>query len=415
MKNNIINELTWRGLVKQITNQEKIISAQNNNDFVYCGFDPTADSLHVGHLMMIVTLKRFGLAGFKSIALIGGATGMIGDPSFKSAERVLQTDEQVNQNIKGISKQLQRIIPNVTFVNNADWLKSISLIDFLRDVGKHFNISYLLAKESIATRIQTGLSVTEFSYTMLQAYDFYHLYTNNNCTVQIGGSDQWGNITSGIDFIVDKVGRENSKASGFTIPLLTKSDGKKFGKTESGAVWLDANKTSEYDFYQFWFNQADEDCEKMLKFLTFLTEQEINDLIESHKKESHKRVMQKALATEITKFVHEQEGLEKAIKLTDAFFKGDLYSLTDDLLKMAIVSLPSIELEKSTKIIDALVSVSASSSKREAREFINSKAIYVNGELVVDENQLLSDFKTIEEKYLLIKRGKRKYFSVILK
>lgn len=340
---------------------------------------------------------------------------MIGDPSFKSAERVLQTDEQVNQNIKGISKQLQRIIPNVTFVNNADWLKSISLIDFLRDVGKHFNISYLLAKESIATRIQTGLSVTEFSYTMLQAYDFYHLYTNNNCTVQIGGSDQWGNITSGIDFIVDKVGRENSKASGFTIPLLTKSDGKKFGKTESGAVWLDANKTSEYDFYQFWFNQADEDCEKMLKFLTFLTEQEINDLIESHKKESHKRVMQKALATEITKFVHEQEGLEKAIKLTDAFFKGDLYSLTDDLLKMAIVSLPSIELEKSTKIIDALVSVSASSSKREAREFINSKAIYVNGELVVDENQLLSDFKTIEEKYLLIKRGKRKYFSVILK
>ncbi|AEM68587.1 tyrosine--tRNA ligase [Mycoplasma putrefaciens] len=415
MKHNIIDELTWRGLVKQITNQEKIILAQNNHQSVYCGFDPTADSLHVGHLMMIVTLKRFGLLGFKPIALIGGATGMIGDPSFKSTERVLQTDEQVLKNIKAISKQLTGIISDVKFVNNADWLKPISLIEFLREVAKHFNLSYLLAKESIASRIQTGLSITEFSYTMLQAYDFYHLYTKHNCTVQIGGSDQWGNITSGIDFITDKLGKENSKAAGFTIPLLVKSDGQKFGKTESGAIWLDASKTSEYEFYQFWFNQADDDCEKMLKLLTFLSESEINNLVEQHKLAPQKHIMQKALAEEITKFVHKQTGLQKAQRLTEAFFTGKLSSLTSDLLKTALSSLKSIELEKDVKIIDALIRVSAATSKREAREFINAKAIYVNDQLITDENQLLESFDLLEQKYLLIKKGKRKYFLITLK
>ena len=222
MKNSILEELKWRGLIKQITNESKILDAQNNNDAVYCGFDPTADSLHVGHLMMIITLKRFADYNFKPIALIGGATGMIGDPSFKANERVLQTKDQVEHNINKISAQLKQIIPNVNFVNNNTWLSNISLIDFLRDIGKHFNLSYLLAKESIATRIQTGLSVTEFCYTMLQAYDFYYLYKNNNCSIQIGGSDQWGNITSGIDFISDTINK-NNKAAGLTINLLTKS------------------------------------------------------------------------------------------------------------------------------------------------------------------------------------------------
>nr|VZR99829.1 Tyrosine--tRNA ligase [Mycoplasma feriruminatoris] len=414
MKNNILEELKWRGLIKQVTNESKILDAQNNNDAVYCGFDPTADSLHVGHLMMIITLKRFADFNFKPIALIGGATGMIGDPSFKASERVLQTKDQVDHNIKKISEQLKEIIPTVSFVNNNTWLANISLIDFLRDIGKHFNLSYLLAKESIATRIQTGLSVTEFCYTMLQAYDFYHLYKNNNCSIQIGGSDQWGNITSGIDFISDTINK-NNKAAGLTINLLTKSDGQKFGKTESGAVWLDKNKTSEYEFYQFWFNQTDQDCINLLKCLTFLTKDQIDQLVKEHEKEPYKHFLQKALASEMTQFVHKKQGLEKALKLTDAFFSGDLFSLTDDLFQMALNSLPNTQISKETKVIDALIQLKAASSKREAREFLTNKAIMINNQIIEDENILISDFKLIENKYLLVKKGKKKYFVILVK
>ncbi|WFQ90023.1 tyrosine--tRNA ligase [Mycoplasma feriruminatoris] len=414
MKNNILEELKWRGLIKQVTNESKILDAQNNNEAVYCGFDPTADSLHVGHLMMIITLKRFADFNFKPIALIGGATGMIGDPSFKASERVLQTKDQVDHNIKKISEQLKEIIPTVSFVNNNTWLANISLIDFLRDIGKHFNLSYLLAKESIATRIQTGLSVTEFCYTMLQAYDFYHLYKNNNCSIQIGGSDQWGNITSGIDFISDTINK-NNKAAGLTINLLTKSDGQKFGKTESGAVWLDKNKTSEYEFYQFWFNQTDQDCINLLKCLTFLTKEQIDQLVKEHEKEPYKHFLQKALASEMTQFVHKKQGLEKALKLTDAFFSGDLFSLTDDLFQMALNSLPNTQISKETKVIDALIQLKTASSKREAREFLTNKAIMINNQIIEDENILISDFKLIENKYLLVKKGKKKYFVILVK
>ncbi|WFQ92490.1 tyrosine--tRNA ligase [Mycoplasma feriruminatoris] len=414
MKNNILEELKWRGLIKQVTNESKILDAQNNNEAVYCGFDPTADSLHVGHLMMIITLKRFADFNFKPIALIGGATGMIGDPSFKASERVLQTKDQVDHNIKKISEQLKEIIPTVSFVNNNTWLANISLIDFLRDIGKHFNLSYLLAKESIATRIQTGLSVTEFCYTMLQAYDFYHLYKNNNCSIQIGGSDQWGNITSGIDFISDTINK-NNKAAGLTINLLTKSDGQKFGKTESGAVWLDKNKTSEYEFYQFWFNQTDQDCINLLKCLTFLTKDQIDQLVKEHEKEPYKHFLQKALASEMTQFVHKKQGLEKALKLTDAFFSGDLFSLTDDLFQMALNSLPNTQISKETKVIDALIQLKTASSKREAREFLTNKAIMINNQIIEDENILISDFKLIENKYLLVKKGKKKYFVILVK
>ncbi|WP_107326334.1 tyrosine--tRNA ligase, partial [Mycoplasma mycoides] len=409
MKNSILEELKWRGLIKQITNESKILDAQNNNDAVYCGFDPTADSLHVGHLMMIITLKRFADYNFKPIALIGGATGMIGDPSFKANERVLQTKDQVEHNINKISAQLKQIIPNVNFVNNNTWLSNISLIDFLRDIGKHFNLSYLLAKESIATRIQTGLSVTEFCYTMLQAYDFYYLYKNNNCSIQIGGSDQWGNITSGIDFISDTINK-NNKAAGLTINLLTKSDGQKFGKTESGTIWLDKTKTSEYEFYQFWFNQTDQDSINLLKCLTFLTKEQIDNLIKEHQNQSSKHLLQKALASEMTKFVHQQQGLDKALKLTEAFFSGDLFSLTNDLFKMALNSLPNTQINKDTKVIDALIEVKAASSKREAREFLTNKAIMINNQIIEDENTLISSFDLIQNKYLLVKKGKKKYF-----
>ncbi|WP_027063031.1 tyrosine--tRNA ligase [Mesoplasma seiffertii] len=409
---NIINELNWRGLVKQITNEEKLLQAQQANKAVYCGFDPTAASLHVGHLMMIVTLQRFGKAGFNPIALIGGGTGMIGDPSFKSDERVLQTNEQVLANVQAIEKQLRAIIPNVQFANNADWLNNMTLIDFLRDVGKDFTLSYLLAKESIATRIQTGLSITEFSYTMLQAYDFWHLYSNMDCKVQIGGSDQWGNITSGTDYINSKVGRDNSQAAGFTIPLLVKSDGKKFGKTESGAVWLDSTKTSEYEFYQFWLNQDDADCERMMKYLTFLSEAEISKLQAEHQQAPTQRIMQKQLAAEITRFVHQQAGLDKAIKLTEAFFQGNIANLDKALLKDALAAIPSTNLASDATIIEAIVASQCASSKREAREFIAAKAITFNDAIVEDENAKLSSIPLLENQYILIKRGKRKYFGI---
>jgi tyrosyl-tRNA synthetase len=268
--NSILDELKWRDILKQVTNEDKVAKAQQSGAALYCGFDPTADSLHVGHLIQIMNLKRFQDFGFHPLAIIGGGTGMIGDPSFKAAERKLLTIETVDEYVSGIKAQLNRLIPDITVVNNADWLRKMSLIDFLRFVGKDFNLAYLLAKDNIASRIEKGLSITEFAYTMLQAYDFYELYENYNCRVQIGGSDQWGNITSGTDYISSRIGHAESDACGVTMNLLTKKDGTKFGKTESGAVWLDAAKTSEYEFYQFFINQDDADCEKFLKYLTFL-------------------------------------------------------------------------------------------------------------------------------------------------
>lgn len=412
---NIIEELQWRGLVKQITNETKLINAQNLGQGVYCGFDPTADSLHVGHLIPIVLLERFRRVGFKPIALIGGGTGMIGDPSFKSSERVLQTNAEVEINVQAIQTQLAKLIPNVELQNNATWLNKMSLIDFLRDVGKNFTLGYLLVKDSIATRIEQGLSVTEFAYTMLQGYDFYQLYTKANCTVQIGGSDQWGNITSGIDYIGTQIGRDNSEACGLTIKLLTKKDGNKFGKSESGAVWLNATKTSEYEFYQFWFNQDDEDAENMLKFITFLSEQEIKTLVLEHAQAPHKRLLQKTLALEVTKFVHGKIGLDKALALTEAFFNGQLSELDQDLFKLAIKSLPSAKIANQTIAIDAIVLAGAASSKREAREFINAKAITFNDQIIEDENQLITLADVIEEKFILVKRGKKKYFVLEIK
>ncbi|AXK51386.1 tyrosyl-tRNA synthetase [Spiroplasma alleghenense] len=412
---NILKELEWRGLLKQFTNEAKIEFAQKNGKGVYCGFDPTADSLHVGHLIQIINLLRFQKAGFKPIAVVGGATGMIGDPSFKKDERAFLTNEQLEINVKGINAQLKKMISKVEFENNANWLKPMTLIEFLRDVGKSFNLSYLLAKESIATRVETGLSVTEFSYTMLQAYDFYHLYKNNDCYLQIGGSDQWGNITSGIDYISSKLGKENSHAAGITMNLLTKKDGTKFGKTESGAVWLDASKTSEYDFYQFFFNQDDNDCEMLLKFLTDFDEKKINQIIDDHKKEPSKRIMQINLAEWTTKFVHGEAGLKKAQEISKAFFNGEILSLQTDVLKSAISSLPSCEIDKKTNILDSLIKVGVGTSKRELREFIAQKAITINNEILKDENIFIENIQAIDKIFYVIKRGKRKYYVIIIK
>jgi len=414
-KKNIIEELTWRGLIKQVTNEKRILEAEANQQGVYCGFDPTADSLHVGHLIPIILLERFARFGFKPIALIGGGTGMIGDPSFKSAERVLQTAEQVEVNEKAIAKQLKTMIPKVNYQNNKTWLGKMTLIDFLRDVGKDFTLGYLLAKDSIQRRIGTGLSVTEFSYTMLQAYDFYRLYEDHDCRVQVGGSDQWGNITSGTDYIGTKVGRDQTKAAGLTINLLTKKDGKKFGKTESGAVWLDADKTSVYEFYQFWLNQDDQDAEEFLKFLTFLTEQEIKDLVKEAKANPKARIMQHRLATEVTEFVHGSAGVETALKISEALFTGNLRDLNKETFLIAFNTLPHVEMSKDTTLMEALIETGAASSKREAREFLKANAISVNDVAITEENQKLKELKPYFDEYYLIRRGKKKFVGIKVK
>ncbi|AUB31983.1 tyrosine--tRNA ligase [Spiroplasma floricola] len=408
----ILEELKQRDLLKQFTNEEKILNAQKQGAGLYCGFDPTADSLHVGHLIQIINLKRFKDFGFAPIAILGGGTGMIGDPSFKSEERNLLTLEQVGKNVEGIKQQLNFLIPDINVINNNDWLGKMSLIDFLREIGKDFNLAYLLAKENISSRIEKGLSITEFSYTMLQGYDFYRLYQDHNCLMQIGGSDQWGNITSGTDYIASKVGRENSKACGITMNLLTKKDGVKFGKTESGAIWLDKNKTSEYEFYQFFINQDDEDCDKLFKFLTTISLDEINKVKEDHAKEPFKRIMQKRLAQEVTNFVHGKEGLEKAEKISEALFSGDLLKLNKIDLLSIINSLEKNKVKENIKLIDLIVETKIASSKREARELINEGAISINNNNKFEENTIVDKKMITVDNFIIIKKGKKKYFIV---
>jgi tyrosyl-tRNA synthetase len=413
--NSILDELKWRDILKQVTNEDKVAKAQQSGAALYCGFDPTADSLHVGHLIQIMNLKRFQDFGFHPLAIIGGGTGMIGDPSFKAAERKLLTIETVDEYVSGIKAQLNRLIPDITVVNNADWLRKMSLIDFLRFVGKDFNLAYLLAKDNIASRIEKGLSITEFAYTMLQAYDFYELYENYNCRVQIGGSDQWGNITSGTDYISSRIGHAESDACGVTMNLLTKKDGTKFGKTESGAVWLDAAKTSEYEFYQFFINQDDADCEKFLKYLTFLSESEIKAIISEHQTAPHKRIMQNRLADEVTLFVHGRDGLERAKKITASFFNGTLSDLSEAELRSTFNSIPLAESTFGLGIVDFLVKNQIASSNREAREFIQSGAIAINDQKITTEDVIVAKDMAIFKDILIVKRGKKKYFAVIAK
>ncbi|AOG60755.1 tyrosyl-tRNA synthetase [Spiroplasma helicoides] len=408
----IIEELKNRNLLKQVTNEEKLIQAQKARAGVYCGFDPTADSLHIGHLIQIINLKRFREFGFNPIAIVGGATGMIGDPRFKGAERQLLSLSQVEQNLEGIKKQLNKLIPDIKVINNADWLNKMSLIDFLRDIGKDFNIAYLLAKENIASRIETGISVTEFSYTMLQAYDFYNLYKLYECWVEFGGSDQWGNITSGIDYISSKLGKENSKACGLTLMLLTKRDGNKFGKSESGTIWLDANKTSEYELYQFFVNQEDEDLEVMFNFLTVVEVEEIKKILDEHKKEPFKRLGQKRLAKEVLEFVHGEKGYEKALKVTEAMFSGKLNTLSEDELISVSKSIPNTSAKLNIKFIDFLVDSKIASSNREARELIRDKAITINEKNDFKEEDLINEKFFAFKQTIIVKKGKRKYFSV---
>ncbi|HGN7407765.1 TPA: tyrosine--tRNA ligase [Staphylococcus aureus] len=417
MKNVLIEDLKWRGLIYQQTDEQGIEDLLNKEQVtLYCGADPTADSLHIGHLLPFLTLRRFQEHGHRPIVLIGGGTGMIGDPSGKSEERVLQTEEQVDKNIEGISKQMHNIFEfgtdhGAVLVNNRDWLGQISLISFLRDYGKHVGVNYMLGKDSIQSRLEHGISYTEFTYTILQAIDFGHLNRELNCKIQVGGSDQWGNITSGIELMRRMYGQTD--AYGLTIPLVTKSDGKKFGKSESGAVWLDAEKTSPYEFYQFWINQSDEDVIKFLKYFTFLGKEEIDRLEQSKNEAPHLREAQKTLAEEVTKFIHGEDALNDAIRISQALFSGDLKSLSAKELKDGFKDVPQVTLSNdTTNIVEVLIETGISPSKRQAREDVNNGAIYINGERQQDVNYALAPEDKIDGEFTIIRRGKKKYFMV---
>ncbi|HDJ1426516.1 TPA: tyrosine--tRNA ligase [Staphylococcus aureus] len=417
MTNVLIEDLKWRGLIYQQTDEQGIEDLLNKEQVtLYCGADPTADSLHIGHLLPFLTLRRFQEHGHRPIVLIGGGTGMIGDPSGKSEERVLQTEEQVDKNIEGISKQMHNIFEfgtdhGAVLVNNRDWLGQISLISFLRDYGKHVGVNYMLGKDSIQSRLEHGISYTEFTYTILQAIDFGHLNRELNCKIQVGGSDQWGNITSGIELMRRMYGQTD--AYGLTIPLVTKSDGKKFGKSESGAVWLDAEKTSPYEFYQFWINQSDEDVIKFLKYFTFLGKEEIDRLEQSKNEAPHLREAQKTLAEEVTKSIHGEDALNDAIRISQALFSGDLKSLSAKELKDGFKDVPQVTLSNdTTNIVEVLIETGISPSKRQAREDVNNGAIYINGERQQDVNYALAPEDKIDGEFTIIRRGKKKYFMV---
>ena len=416
----LIEDLKYRGIVYQMTDEEEIEKMLETEKIsIYCGADPTADSLHIGHLVPFLALRRFQQYGHRPVILIGGGTGMIGDPSFKADERKLLSEEEVDKNVLAIKKQLASIFDfedenSAVLVNNKDWLKNISLISFLRDYGKHVGLNYMLSKDAIQTRLETGISYTEFTYTILQAIDFGHLNKEFDVRLQIGGSDQWGNITSGLELMRRMYGTTNSE--GLTIPLITKADGKKFGKTESGNIWLDRNRTSPYEFYQFWLNQSDDDVIKFLKLFTFLDRDEIEELQQSVEEEPHLRKAQRKLGEEITRLIHGQEGLDEALKVTDALFSGDFKALESSQIKDALKDAPSQEVDKeTTKLVDLLVEANISSSKRQAREDIQNGAIYVNGERQQDLDYEITDADKFDQEFTVFRRGKKKYTIVTYK
>jgi len=421
---NLIEELRWRGLIQDIMpgTEEQLLKERTSG---YVGFDPTSDSLHIGSLVPILLLVHLQKAGHKPIALVGGATGMVGDPSGKSQERNLLSEEVLEKNLAGIKKQLRKfldfdsnIATSAEMVNNYDWFKEMSFLQFIRDVGKHITVNYMMSKDSVRKRMdsEVGISFTEFTYQLVQGYDFYWLYQNKNCKLQMGGSDQWGNITTGTELIRRKAAGE---AFAFTCPLLTKADGGKFGKTESGNVWLDAEKTSPYQFYQFWLNAADDDAEKWIRIFTFLPQDEISHLIEEHHKDQSKRILQKRLAQELTVFVHGEEEYQKAIETTEKLFSqknASAESLSvEDLKSMEGIVHIDYSKEKLQNGIDAvsfLAEANIFSSKGEARKMIQNGGVSINRQKINGVEEIINDKKLLHEKYLLVQKGKKNYFLV---
>lgn len=408
---NLIEDLKWRNLLYAVTDEalEKVLNEEKVT--FYLGADPTADSLHVGHLLAYMVAKRLMNYGHHPILVIGGGTGLIGDPSFKKSERQLLTIEDSLKNADGISAQVKRLLPTAKVVNNYDWISSLNAIEFLRDIGKHFNVSYMMSKDSVKSRIDNGISFTEFAYQIIQAWDFEYLYDTEQCVLQIGGQDQWGNITSGLE-LIRKIHGFESKAYGYTFPLVTKSDGTKFGKSESGAIWLDAEKTNVYEFYQYWINTADDDVIMRLKQFTFLSKEEIEALEESVKTEAHLRLAQKALAEEVTKLVHGEEALVEAQKITAALFSGEVKDLTVKEIEVAFKEFPMVEQSEDLLLVDLLVNHNFAGSKRIAREWITNNAISINGEKVSDPSFVLEKANAIGGLYSILRKGKKTYYIV---
>jgi len=422
---NLIEELSWRGLIQDITpgTEEQLLKEMTSG---YIGFDPTADSLHIGSLVPILILVHMQRSGHKPFALVGGATGMVGDPSGKSAERNLLSEEVLQKNVEGVKNQLMKFLdfnssrPNAAeMVNNYDWFKDMNFLQFIRDVGKHISVNYMMSKDSVRKRLEgeTGISFTEFTYQLIQGYDFYWLYQNKNCKLQMGGSDQWGNITTGTELIRRKASGE---AFAFTCPLITKADGGKFGKTEQGNVWLDAEKTTSYQFYQFWLNAADSDAEKWIKIFTFLPQDEINNLIEEHHKDQSKRILQRRLAQELTIFVHGVEEYSKAIETTQKLFaqqNASAESLSEEDLKgmqgIVHVNYAKEQLQTGADLITLLTETNIFPSKGEARKMIQNGGVSINRKKVENLQMTVDNSSLLHEKYLLIQKGKKNYYLLI--
>ena len=405
----LFDELKWRGLIKDITSPELEEKLNNGGMTFYIGTDPTADSMHLGHLSSFLISKRLANAGHHPILLIGGATGRIGDPR-PTTEREMKSIEEIEKNIEGLTKQAKELF-GFEVVNNYDWSKDINFIDFLRDYGKYFNINYMLDKDIIRRRLETGITYTEFSYMIMQALDFLHLYETKNCTLQVAGSDQWGNITAGVDLIKKKTGKE---AYAFTMPLVTDSTGKKFGKSEGNALWLDKNKTSSYEIYQFLINAEDSKVIDYLKIYTFLTKEEIEETERQHLEHPELRIAQKELAKSIITFIHGEEEYQKALHISEALFNGNIKELSYDELKDAIKSIPSFEVT-AMPLIDLLVQNNIASSKREAREWLQAGSISINGEVCKAENKIIDVTSALYHEIIVVRRGKKKYYAGIFK
>ena len=418
-RENLIQEFGWRGLVAQISNQDKLALHLLEGRSVYCGFDPTADSLHIGSLVPLIALRRFQLAGHRPILLLGGATGLIGDPSGRDDERSLNQQETVAQWVEKLRAQVGRFLDfdganAATVCNNLEWTQELDVISFLRDIGKHFSVNAMVQRDSVKARLERedqGISYTEFSYMLLQAMDFLELAKRENCLVQIGGSDQWGNIVSGIDLIRRHTGQE---AFALTMPLVTKADGSKFGKTASGAVWLDANKTSPYSFYQFWFNSADADTEKFLKLFTFMTENQIADLVRQSQQAPEQRLAQRELARQVTELVHGQEAVVSAERISSSLFAGDEGSLQrQDLQQLRQDGLPSISVTLGDGLLSIMVALGAAKSSGEARKLVHGKGVRLNGQQVVDPKLTIVFDDAYFGEYFLLRKGKKQHYLLV--
>lgn len=422
---NFIKELQWRGMIHNMMpgTEDQL---QKEMTAAYIGFDPTADSLHIGSLVQIMILVHFQRAGHKPVALVGGATGMVGDPSGKYSERNLLSEDILNHNLDCVKKQLEKFLDfdcgdhSAEVVNNYDWFKNFNFLDFIRDVGKHIGINYMMAKDSVKSRLETGMSFTEFSYQLVQGYDFYWLYENKNCKLQLGGSDQWGNILTGTELIRRKA---RGEAFAITTPLIKKADDTKFGKTEGGNIWLDKKKTSPYKFYQFWFNASDEDAANYIRIFTLKSQEEIEALEKEHAEAPHLRVLQKELGKDITVRIHSEEDYEMALKASQLLFgkstTKDLISLDEDTLLAVFDAVPQVEVTKKqlseTDNITSLLSETTSqiifSSKGEARKMIQGGGVSINKSKVTDPNQTVN-FDLLQGKYLLVQKGKKNYYLI---